>query len=149
MKHEIWNCSQVIYCQRTLKRTYRLYWWCINCWFRISMKKIKHGIWSTEANLPSVLMIRELLIYNIKGNEVWDLNLFTSYVLTANVEVNLPTVLMMCELLIHNIIKKRSMSNKEFCNLSFNRDTENILPPVLMMCELFIHNFINENEEWE
>ena len=56
---------------------------------------------NTEVNLLAVLMMYEWLIHNIiKGNELQDMKLFTSYLLTTNTDVNLPPVLMMCELFI-------------------------------------------------
>ena len=52
---------------------------------------------NTEVNLPTVLMMCELLIHNmIKENEIGNMTQFTNYPLTTNTEVNLPSVLMMC-----------------------------------------------------
>ena len=56
---------------------------------------------NTEVNLLPVLKMYELSIHNdINGNELQDMKLFTSYLLTTNTDVNLPPVLMMCELFI-------------------------------------------------
>ena len=62
---------------------------------------------NTEVNLPTVLIVCELLIHHIiKENEAGNKKLFAIYSLTTNTEVSLHAVLMVCELLIHHTIKE-------------------------------------------
>ena len=116
-----------------------LYWRCVNCWFTISSKKIKHEIWNTKANLPAVLMMCELLIYNItKGNEAWATKTFyTRWRLARNTEVNLPAVLLVRK---YNIIKHEEQDRKLLTSYWLTTNTEVNLHAVLKMCELLIHN---------
>ena len=79
------------------------------------------------------------------------MKLFTSFLLTTNIEGNLPPVLMICELWIDLQYHERKWSRRyeTVHKLCINYKHWSKLTGCIDECELLIHNIIKENEAQE
>ena len=128
-----------------------LYWWCVNCWFTISSKKMKHEKWqncklslNTDINLPPELMICEVWVIN-NFSYVQQEKRFTNGCneqvadLKTRLKQSLPAVSMIwvIDSKFHQYILKREKLRIFKCH-QLKGNTEITSPPILMTCEVWV-----------